>query len=226
DRFDAVLGELGLQQRQRQLRADEGDVAPLAEQVRDRADVVLVAVREDDRLDVAEAVPDVVEVGQDQVDAGLLGLGEQHAAVDDEQPAAVLEHGHVAADLPEPAEGDEAQAVVGRRRRVRQVRVRMTHRATSGMVASGTLTPPIVRSSRSRATNSGVASTSGARSGPPPGRPSRFSAALTAMAPCVRVMIAVTAGRIRRWISSARPWSPARYASIISWSSVPTTWPT
>ena len=111
-RGDAVLAELGLDERERQLRADQRDVAAQAQQVRDRADVVLVAVREDDRLDVVEPVGDVVEVRQDEVDAGLVVLGEQHAAVDDEQAAGVLEHRHVAADLPQPAERDDAQGAL------------------------------------------------------------------------------------------------------------------
>ena len=55
-RRDPVLGELGLDQRQGQLRADQRDVGALAQQVRDGADVVLVAVREDDGLDVVEPV--------------------------------------------------------------------------------------------------------------------------------------------------------------------------
>ena len=54
--------------------------------------------------DVVEPVPDVVEVREDQVDAGLVVLGEEHAAVDDQQPAVVLEDRHVAADLAEAAE--------------------------------------------------------------------------------------------------------------------------
>ena len=44
------------------------------------------------------------EVGQDQVDARLVLLGEEHAAVDDEELAVELEDGHVAADLAETAE--------------------------------------------------------------------------------------------------------------------------
>ena len=76
----------------------------LAEEVRRRADVVLVTVGEHQRLDLVEPVPDRLEVGEDQVDAGVVLLGEQHPAVDDEQPAVVLEDGHVAADLAEAAE--------------------------------------------------------------------------------------------------------------------------
>ena len=86
--------------------------AALAQEVRRRADVVLVAVGQHQRLDLVEAVPDRVEVGEDQVDAGLVVLGEQHAAVDDQQPAVVLEDGHVAADLAEAAERGDPQAAL------------------------------------------------------------------------------------------------------------------
>ncbi|GAA1874765.1 hypothetical protein GCM10009814_01120 [Lapillicoccus jejuensis] len=43
----------------------------------------------------------------------MVVLGEQDAAVDDEQAALGLQDGHVAADLPEAAERDDAQASVG-----------------------------------------------------------------------------------------------------------------
>ena len=65
------------------LEPTSGMSRALAQQVRDRADVVLVGVREDDRLDLVQPVLDAGEVRQDQVDAGLVGLGEQDAAVHD-----------------------------------------------------------------------------------------------------------------------------------------------
>ena len=114
-RADPVLLELGLDEGQRQLGPDDRDVGPLAQQVGHPADVVLVAVRQDDRDDVLEAVPDRGEVRQDDVDAGLVLLGEQHAAVDDEQLAVQLEDRHVAADLPEPAERRDAHGAGGER---------------------------------------------------------------------------------------------------------------
>ncbi len=49
------------------------------------------------------------EVGQDQVDARLVLLGEQHAAVDDEDLAVDLVARHVAADLAEAADRDDAE---------------------------------------------------------------------------------------------------------------------
>jgi len=56
------------------------------------------------------------EVRQDQVDAGLVLFREQDTAVDDEQAPGVLEDGHVAADLTQAAEGDDAQAAARQRR--------------------------------------------------------------------------------------------------------------
>ena len=115
DRGDAVLLELRLEEREREAGADDGDVRPLAQQVGHAADVVLVAVREHDRVDLVETVPDPGEVGQDHVDAGLVLLGEEDAAVDDEQPAGVLEDRHVAADLAQTAQGNDPQAVARQR---------------------------------------------------------------------------------------------------------------
>ena len=113
--LDAVLVELGRDQRQGQPRAEDGDVAALAQQVGQRADVVLVAVGQHDGVDVVEPVAEGRPVGQRDVDAGGVGLAEQHAAVDDEQPAAAgLEHRHVAADLLDAAERDDAQAARAR----------------------------------------------------------------------------------------------------------------
>ena len=108
-RPDAVLLELRLGERERQARADDRDVLLELEQVGNGADVVLVSVREHDADDVVEPALDRLEVGQDQVDARLVLLGEEHAAVDDEELAAVLEDGHVAADLAEAAERRHAE---------------------------------------------------------------------------------------------------------------------
>jgi hypothetical protein len=53
---------------------------------------------------VCRTVADRVEVGEDQVDAGVVLLGEQDPTVDDQQAPVVLEDGHVATDLAESAE--------------------------------------------------------------------------------------------------------------------------
>jgi hypothetical protein len=163
DGLDPVLAQLGLEQGEGEGAADDRDVGALAQQVGHGAEVVLVAVREHDGLDVVEPVPDVREVRQDQVDAGLLDLREQHAAVDDEQPPGVLEDRHVAADLAQAAERDDAQRAVRECRWCAELRVRVAHAALPG-------TPALRRSSCSTESCSSVAGTSGSRTGPP-GRP-------------------------------------------------------
>ena len=151
-RADPVLLELGLDQREGQRRADEREVGLEAQQVGHGADVVLVAVGEDHRLHVVEPVLDVVEVRQDQVDAGVVVVGEQHAAVDDEQLAAVLDDGHVAADLAEAAERDDAHGAVGEGAGQLELGVRVAHRVGS-----------VARAARSSSRCSGGDSTSGSR---------------------------------------------------------------
>ena len=174
--LEAVLAQLGAQQGQGQLGADERDVAALAQEVRRGADVVLVAVGQHQGLDLVEAVPDRVEVGEDQVDAGVVVLGEQDAAVDDQQPVVVLEDGHVATDLAEAAERDDPQRPLGQRGR----------RGQLGMgVAQGS---PQIRSdaaspARSAATSSSSSGTSGPRTFRLSSTPSSCSAALAVVAP-------------------------------------------
>ena len=137
-RPDPVLLELGLDEGQRELRADQRDVGPLPQEVGHPADVVLVAVGQHDGDDVVQPVPDRGEVGEDDVDPGLVLLGEQHADVDDQQLAGVLEHGHVATDLAETTQRDHAQAAVGQGRRGAQFRVRAAH----GRQRYGAAVPP------------------------------------------------------------------------------------
>src|SRR5690625_7681673 len=67
---------------------------------------------------VVEAINDLLEFRQDQVDAGLRILGEQYAAVDDQQSPLELEDRHVAADVPETAQRRHAQGVAPQLRRL------------------------------------------------------------------------------------------------------------
>ncbi len=101
--------ELGFGEREGQARADQRQVALEPEQVRNRADVIFVAVCEDDADDVIEAVLEGLEVGKDEVHSRLVLFGEEHAAVHDEDLAVELEDRHVAADLAEAPQRDDAK---------------------------------------------------------------------------------------------------------------------
>ena len=88
--------------------------ADLAQQVRQRADVVLVRVREHDAR-APSRVAEVREVGQHEVDAEVLVAREREPGVDDDRSPARLVDGHVLADLAEAAERDDAADVRHRR---------------------------------------------------------------------------------------------------------------
>ena len=68
--------------------------------------------------DVVQPVGDRVEARQDQIHPRVvLVLGEQHSAVDDQQLAVVLQDRHVATDVAETAERDDAERSAGERGR-------------------------------------------------------------------------------------------------------------
>ena len=67
--------------------------------------MVLVRVGEHDRAQLA--VAQVLEVGQDEVDAEVLVAREREPGVDDDGLPGGLEDGHVLPDLTEPAEWDD-----------------------------------------------------------------------------------------------------------------------
>ena len=179
-----VLAELGAEQGQGELGADQRDVGALAQQVGNRADVVLVTVGQHQRVDGIEPVPDGVEVGQDQVDAGVVLLREQHPAVDDEQAAVVLEDGHVAADLAETTESDHPEPPVRQGRRRGQLGVRMAQLRR----------PASFRAVRTTSTRASSASTRGRRTVRLSCTPRSCIAALAVITPGARPMIASTTG--------------------------------
>ena len=69
--------------------------------------MVLVAVGEHDAVHPVLALAQVGELGQDQVDAGHVGVGEHDPAVEDDDAALDLDAGAVAADLAQAAEEDD-----------------------------------------------------------------------------------------------------------------------
>ena len=81
--------------------------AHLAHEVRQRADVILVPVREHDRAHHLLPLAEIREVGQDEVDAEMLVAREREPGVDDDDRAVRLVDGHVLADLAEAAERDD-----------------------------------------------------------------------------------------------------------------------
>ena len=112
----------------------------LAQEVRQAADVVLVAVRQHDGPDAA---PDeVADVRQEQIDPEVLVPREREARVDDDDLAAELVHGHVLPDLAEAAERDDAQGFAHRLSlRSRPSRGARRRRARAARAARGSRVP-------------------------------------------------------------------------------------
>ena len=104
---DTVFLELALEEGQRELRSVQRK-RELPQQVRQRPDVVLMPVGQDHRFHPVLVVPEVLEVGEDQVDPGHLHLREGQTGVDHQDAALQLERGHVPADLPDTAEKDQS----------------------------------------------------------------------------------------------------------------------
>ena len=76
----------------------------VAQQVRQRTDVILVAMGGYATNDVVGTLEQPGEVGKDQVDTEHVGVGEHQATVDQEQRALEFEYGTVATDITEPSE--------------------------------------------------------------------------------------------------------------------------
>ena len=100
--FESVLFELAVDVGEGELGAVDGDVE-LGEDPGQSADVVFVAVGEDDGADVLLVLDEVGDVGDDDVDAEELGLGEHEAGIDDDDVVFVAEGEAVHAELAESA---------------------------------------------------------------------------------------------------------------------------
>ena len=109
---ELVLLDLVAEQPAGQGRGIDRDAGELRQHVRQGADVVLVGMGDQERLDVGAPFLQVGDVGDDQVDPEHLLVGEHQAAVDHDDLVAVLEDVHVLADLAHPAERDDAERLI------------------------------------------------------------------------------------------------------------------
>ena len=103
-----VLLELELDEAQRQRRGVHGGIDGL-QHIRQRADVVLVAVGDEEAAELLLVFRKIGDVRNDKVHAVHVVLGEAEAAVDDDHVLAVFQHGHVLADLIQTAERNDLQ---------------------------------------------------------------------------------------------------------------------
>ena len=107
-RVDLVLVELRLDERERHRGAVDRAVEE-RQHVRHRADVILVAVRQHERLDLVAPRLDVGHVGNDQIDAELIGIREHDAGVDEDRGVLPRHRHHVHAELADAAQWDDLE---------------------------------------------------------------------------------------------------------------------
>ena len=108
--LELELLELALDHADRELAGvDRGTVVQILQQIRQGADVVLMAVRDEDAAQLLLVLENVGVIGQHEVDAGLRVIGEHEAGVDQDHVVAVLEGRHVLADAVEAAERDDLE---------------------------------------------------------------------------------------------------------------------
>ncbi len=86
-------------------------------EIRNAADVVFVAVRDQQRAQLRGPLAHVREIVDHDVDAIHLVVGKHESAVDDDHILIGLDHRHVAADLSAAAKRDDSNVGHFRRRR-------------------------------------------------------------------------------------------------------------
>ena len=108
--IDAVFFELWFDERQRHRRSIDRAVE-VWQHVRYRTDVIFVAVGEDERLDLVPPRLEVGEIGNDQVDAELIGIREHDSGVNEDRGVLPGHRHHVHPELAEPAQRDDLERV-------------------------------------------------------------------------------------------------------------------
>lgn len=101
---DDAERELGAKHRHRR--------AEVLEEVGQRAGVVLVTMGDDDAAQLLLTLEDVTVVRQDQVDPGVVIVGEHQAGIDHDHVIPELENGHVLADAVKTSQRDDPKAIL------------------------------------------------------------------------------------------------------------------
>ena len=101
----SVLFEFLAHQREREFRAVDGHVQ-IANHVGNRADMILVRMREKNRFHLLLALLQESDIGDDDVNAEKFCFGEHQACVDDDNLVSASQGHHVHAEFAKPAEGN------------------------------------------------------------------------------------------------------------------------
>ena len=109
--LQVVLFQAPLDQRQREGGAVDRHF-DIAQEIGNGADVVFVAVGEDEAADLSRVLLEESQVGHYQVYAQQLGFRKHHAAINDDDVLPVADGGHVHAELAQATQGHYVQLVI------------------------------------------------------------------------------------------------------------------
>ena len=108
--FNLMLGKLALNEAEGELGGIDGHIAvEVFQQVRKRARVVLVPVRDNNAAQLVGVLKNVGVIGQHEVNAGVPVFGKHKAGVIENEVAVAFEGRHVLSDGVKAAKRDDAQ---------------------------------------------------------------------------------------------------------------------
>ena len=107
-----MFGQFAAQQADGQGGGVDRGKAELLNQKRNRADMILVAVGQEQAADIVGPFFQYADVRQHQVDAMHVRFGEHQAAIDQQDRAAMLNGHHVQAYFAQAAERQEADFII------------------------------------------------------------------------------------------------------------------
>ena len=114
---DAVLFETSLEDAEREARAVDRN-ADLLEHIRQRADMILMAVREHDGLDLVAVLEEIRDIRNHEIDAEHILLGEHQAGINEQDLILIADDRHILANLSQTAERNDLQFLISLRQKI------------------------------------------------------------------------------------------------------------
>src|SRR3954469_10726622 len=123
----AVFFQLAFDERERELSAIDGDVE-FGEDPGQSADVVFVAVRQDDAADFVAVLEQISDIGDNDVHAQQFGFGEHEAGVDDDDVVTPANGHAVHSELAQTTQGNNVKFAAWHRKAVPNTQYRVFER--------------------------------------------------------------------------------------------------
>ena len=114
---DAVLFETSLEDAEREARAVDRN-ADLLEHIRQRADMIFVAVCEHDGLDLVAVLEEIRDIRNHEIDAEHILLREHETGINEQDLILIADDRHILANLSQTAERNDLQFLISLRQKI------------------------------------------------------------------------------------------------------------